>query len=140
VTLTQLDGEARAQAWQRITPAPATLRQLRAEDRPLCAISRRHGTSGQEQAGLFAALGYRDRVTGDPREGMPPIWRWLPPCVAASNRASFPRGAMLLSITRISQEWGVAKFTAAKALKELRSEGLTRSVQGWGTFVAGPDD
>jgi hypothetical protein len=48
-------------------------------------------------------------------------------------------GDMLPSITRISQEWGVAKITAAKALKELRSEGLTRSVPGWGTFVAGPD-
>jgi DNA-binding GntR family transcriptional regulator len=34
----------------------------------------------------------------------------------------------------------VAKTTAAKALKELRSEGLTRSVPGWGTFVPGPDD
>ncbi len=45
-------------------------------------------------------------------------------------------GQMLPSITRISQEEGVAKITPAKALKVLRSEGLTYSVAGWGTFVA----
>jgi len=79
-------------------------------------------------------------VTEEQREGVPPYL-----AIAASLRAriesgELPPGAALPSITRISQEWGVAKVTAAKALKELRSEGLTRSVPGWGTFVAGPDD
>ena len=79
-------------------------------------------------------------MTEEQREGVPPYL-----AIAAALRApiesdELPPGAMLPSITRISQEWGVAKITAAKALKVLRSEGLTRSVQGWGTFVAGPDD
>jgi DNA-binding GntR family transcriptional regulator len=79
-------------------------------------------------------------VTEEQREDVP---RYL--AIAAALRAridsgELPPGAILPSITHISQEWGVAKVTAAKALKELRSEGLTRSVPGWGTFVAGPDD
>ena len=40
------------------------------------------------------------------------------------------------SITRLAQEYGVAKGTAVKALDVLRREGLTRTVAGWGTFVA----
>jgi DNA-binding GntR family transcriptional regulator len=43
---------------------------------------------------------------------------------------------MLPSITRLSQEYDVAKGTAVKALNVLRREGLTRTVAGWGTFVA----
>jgi hypothetical protein len=34
------------------------------------------------------------------------------------------------------QEYGVAKGTAVKALDVLRRESLTRTVAGWGTFVA----
>jgi DNA-binding GntR family transcriptional regulator len=73
-------------------------------------------------------------------DGVPPYL-----AIAAALRARIESGELLPgeilpSITRISQEWGVTKSTAGKALKELRSEGLTRSVPGWGTFVAGPDD
>lgn len=79
-------------------------------------------------------------MTGELPEDMP---RYL--AIAAALRAridsgELPPGEILPSITRICQEWDVSKATAAKALKELRSEGLTRSVPGWGTFVAGPDD
>ena len=55
----------------------------------------------------------------------------MPPylAIAAALRAridsgELPAGAMLPSITRISQEWGVAKVTAAKALKELRQRAI----------------
>jgi DNA-binding GntR family transcriptional regulator len=76
-------------------------------------------------------------VADDQREGVPPYLR-----IAAALReriliGELQPGQMLPSITRIAQEEGVAKITAAKALKVLRSEGLTYSVQGWGTFVAG---
>jgi len=91
-------------------------------------------------AQLPTALGYRDRVTEEQREGIPPYLAIAAALRARIESGELPPGAMLPSTTRISQEWGVAKITAAKALKELRSEGLTRSVQGWGTFVAGPDD
>ena len=89
---------------------------------------------------MLAILGYRDRVTGDQRAGVPPYLAIAAALRERIESGEFPPGAMLPSISRISQEWGVAKITAAKALKELRSEGLTRSVPGWGTFVAGPDD
>jgi DNA-binding GntR family transcriptional regulator len=45
-------------------------------------------------------------------------------------------GDMVPSITSLAQEYGVAKGTAVKALDLLRREGLTRTVAGWGTFVA----
>jgi DNA-binding GntR family transcriptional regulator len=45
-------------------------------------------------------------------------------------------GDMVPSITRLTQEYGVSKGTAVKALDVLRREGLTRTVAGWGTFVA----
>ena len=76
----------------------------------------------------------------DQPEGVPPYLAIAAALRARIESGELPPGAILPSVTRISQEWGVAKTTAAKALKELRSEGLTRSVQGWGTFVAGPDD
>ena len=79
-------------------------------------------------------------MTEEQREGVPPYLAIAAALQARIESGEFPPGAMLPSITRISQEWGVTKATAAKALKELRSEGLTRSVAGWGTFVAGPDD
>jgi DNA-binding GntR family transcriptional regulator len=76
-------------------------------------------------------------VTGEQREGIPPYLR-----IAAALRerilaGELQPGQMLPSATRIAQEEGVAKITAAKALKILHSEGLAYSVQGWGTFVAG---
>jgi len=71
-------------------------------------------------------------VTEEQREGVPPYL-----AIAAALRAriesdELPPGAMLPSITRISQEWGVAKITAAKALKVLRSEGLNPLGAGLG--------
>jgi DNA-binding GntR family transcriptional regulator len=51
-----------------------------------------------------------------------------------------PPGAMLPSVARISQEWGVSTITAANAVKLLHSEGLIRTAEGGDTFVAGPDD
>lgn len=85
-------------------------------------------------------LGYRDLVTGELPEDMPPYLAIAAALRARIDSGELPPGEILPSITRICQEWGVSKATAAKALKELRSEGLTRSVPGWGTFVAGPDD
>ena len=53
------------------------------------------------------------------------------------ERGELAPGDMLPSITRLSQEYGVAKGTAVKALALLHDEGLTVTVPGWGTFVAG---
>jgi DNA-binding GntR family transcriptional regulator len=79
-------------------------------------------------------------VSEDQPEGVPPYLAIAAALRARIDSGELPPGEILPSITRICQEWDVSKATAAKALKELRSEGLTRSVPGWGTFVAGPDD
>jgi len=79
-------------------------------------------------------------VTGELPEDTPPYLAVAAALRARIDSGELPPGEILPSITRICQEWGVSKATAAKALKELRSECLTRSVPGWGTFVAGPDD
>lgn len=42
----------------------------------------------------------------------------------------------LPSIARLVQEYGIARTTAAKALKVLVDEGLAEVVPGWGTYVA----
>ena len=53
------------------------------------------------------------------------------------ERGELAPGDMLPSIARLSQEYGVAKGTAVKALALLHDEGLTVTVPGLGTFVAG---
>ena len=68
----------------------------------------------------------------------------LPPYqrIAADLREQIASGALapgglVPSITRLSQEYGVSRNTAVKALQTLAREGLTYRVPGWGTFVAG---
>lgn len=45
-------------------------------------------------------------------------------------------GARVPSITTLTQEFGVAKNTARRAIGELAEMGLVEVIQGWGTFVA----
>lgn len=72
----------------------------------------------------------------DQRGSMPPYLRIAAGLRGRIERGELRPGDMLPSITRISQEEGVSKGTAVKALDVLRREGLTYSVQGWGTFVS----
>jgi DNA-binding GntR family transcriptional regulator len=48
-----------------------------------------------------------------------------------------PPGARLPSIAGLMAEYGVARNTAAKALRMLADEGLVEIVPGWGSFVVG---
>ena len=68
----------------------------------------------------------------------------LPPYlqVAGILRAAIESGELaprqrLPSIAGLVQEYGIARTTAAKALRVLVDEGLAESVAGWGTYVAG---
>jgi GntR family transcriptional regulator len=75
-------------------------------------------------------------VADDQRSGAPPYL-----VIAAGLRARIESGELapgdaLPSITRLSQEFGVAKTTAQKALQVLKDEGLAHGVQGWGTLVS----
>jgi GntR family transcriptional regulator len=45
-------------------------------------------------------------------------------------------GARVPSISYLMQEFGIARNTARRALKELEAEGLVEIRQGWGTFVS----
>jgi DNA-binding GntR family transcriptional regulator len=40
--------------------------------------------------------------------------------------------------TRLAEEYGVARLTARRAVRELRDRGLVYTVQGKGTFVVEP--
>jgi len=60
--------------------------------------------------------------------------------VAAILRARIESGDIaptqrLPSIAGLVQEYGIARTTAAKALKMLVDEGLAEVVPGWGTYV-----
>jgi GntR family transcriptional regulator len=67
---------------------------------------------------------------------MPPYQQIAADLRARIESCELAPGDMMPSITRLAQEYGVAKGTAVKALDVLRREGLTRTVAGWGTFVA----
>lgn len=47
-----------------------------------------------------------------------------------------PDGPSLPSVRRLTEEWGVARKTANRALKELADEGLIEMVPGLGYFAA----
>lgn len=62
--------------------------------------------------------------------------------VAAILRGRIESGELrphhrLPSIADLVQEYGIARTTAAKALKLLVEDGLAEVVPGWGTYVAG---
>jgi GntR family transcriptional regulator len=79
-------------------------------------------------------------VTVDHGSNVPPYRQ-----VAAILRARIQTGELaprqrLPSIAGLVQEYGIARTTAAKALKVLVSEGLAEVVIGWGTYVTGSAD
>ena len=54
------------------------------------------------------------------------------------NSGEPPPGGRVPSISYLMQQYGIARNTARRALKELEAEGLVEIRQGWGTFVARP--
>lgn len=69
------------------------------------------------------------------RSGEPPYLVIAGDLRARIESGEFAPGDALPSITRLAQEYEVAKTTAQKALQVLKDEGLARGVQGWGTIV-----
>ncbi len=77
-------------------------------------------------------------MTVDHDSNVPPYLQ-----VAAILRERIDRGELaprtrLPSIAALVQEYGIARTTAAKALRVLVSEGRAEVVRGWGTYVTGP--
>jgi DNA-binding GntR family transcriptional regulator len=77
-------------------------------------------------------------VTGVDHDSNVPPYRQ----VAAILRGRIETGELgprsrLPSIAALVQEYGIARTTAAKALKVLVAEGRAEVVPGWGTYVTG---
>jgi len=51
-----------------------------------------------------------------------------------------PPGGKLPSINDLMTTYGIARNTAAKALRILRDEGLIEIVRGWGSFTIDPQN
>jgi len=75
-------------------------------------------------------------VADDQRSGDPPYLVIAAALRAKIEAGEYQSGDALPSINRLSQEYGVAKTTAQKALNLLKAEGLAVGRQGWGTIVA----
>lgn len=59
---------------------------------------------------------------------------------ARIDRGELPPGARLPSEADLAMEFGVAKMTARRAVRELRERGLIRTVIGKGSYVTRPED
>jgi DNA-binding GntR family transcriptional regulator len=74
-------------------------------------------------------------VTVDYHSEQPP-YRQVAAIIAAQiERGDLGPGDPVPSVTRLMQEYGIARTTAGKVLRYLRDEGLVVISPGWGTFV-----
>jgi len=74
-------------------------------------------------------------VSVDYRSPVPPH-RQVAEVIRARIRSGELRpGDRVPGVTRLMQEFGIARTTAGKVLSLLREEGLITVVPGWGSFV-----
>lgn len=74
------------------------------------------------------------------REGMVPLYVQVADAVAARIASGeLPPNRLIPSENRLTQEYGIARGTARKALDLLRERGLVVTVVGRGTFVKPPE-
>jgi DNA-binding GntR family transcriptional regulator len=87
---------------------------------------------------------YVDQVSDDPsalidHESGRPVYAQLADIVAARIAAGeLVPDRPIPAETRLAEEYGVARLTARRAVRELRERGLVYTVQGKGTFVVAP--
>jgi DNA-binding GntR family transcriptional regulator len=68
-----------------------------------------------------------------------PIYMQLADLVAAKIAAGeLVADRPIPAETRLAEEYGVARLTARRAVRELRERGLVYTVQGKGSFVTAP--
>lgn len=53
---------------------------------------------------------------------------------------TYPPGTKIPSVVQLAAEFGVVNSTAQRAMEAVRTEGLTRSEAGMGTFVLRPEE
>jgi DNA-binding GntR family transcriptional regulator len=78
-------------------------------------------------------------VDVDRGSDIPPYQQIAAQLRAAILDGTYPPRSRLPSAEGISQETGVARLTARKALRVLREEGWAVTRAGWGTFVTERD-
>ena len=67
-----------------------------------------------------------------------PRWRQAHAILTDRIRAGvYPPGTRIPSVVALSEELGISTPTAQKALRQLREDGLTYTVPGFGSYVAG---
>lgn len=71
----------------------------------------------------------------EPREALPPYQRIAADIEADIRAGRLATGAAVPSLSRLAQEYGVARNTVVRAMNLLKEKGLIETVQGWGTFV-----
>ena len=71
----------------------------------------------------------------EPREALPPYQRIAADIEADIRAGQLAKGAAVPSLSRLAQEYGVARNTVVRAMNLLKEKGLIETVQGWGTFV-----
>jgi DNA-binding GntR family transcriptional regulator len=71
----------------------------------------------------------------EPREALPPYQRIAADIEADIRAGRLARGAAVPSLSRLAQEYGVARNTVVRAMNLLKEKGLIETVQEWGTFV-----
>jgi GntR family transcriptional regulator len=71
----------------------------------------------------------------EPREALPPYQRIAADIEADIRAGRLAKGAAVPSLSRLAQEYGVARNTVVRAMNLLKEKGLIETVQGWGTFV-----
>lgn len=69
-----------------------------------------------------------------------PRWRQAHAILTERIRSGeYPPGTRVPSVVALTEELGISTPTAQKALKQLREDGLTYTVPGLGSFVAGAE-
>ncbi|GAA4944494.1 hypothetical protein GCM10023224_29440 [Streptomonospora halophila] len=70
-------------------------------------------------------------------ESATPLYRQLADIIAAKIASGeLPPDTPVPSEVRLAEEYGVARLTARRAMRDLRERGLVVTVMGKGTFVA----
>lgn len=93
---------------------------------------------GSWRVAMAAWVTHDIAVTVDHDSNVPPYLQVAAILRARIQSGDLPPKTRLPSIVGLVQEYGIARTTAAKALKVLVDEGLAEVITGWGTFVREP--
>ena len=85
-------------------------------------------------------MAYDPSATIDPQGGIPPYRQLAGILAARIERGDWAPGKLIPSLSRLEQEYEVARNTARKAIKLLDDQCLVVVDPQWGTYVAQQGD